>query len=78
MWFNRQKMNNGLLSDREYRRLLNGQYQPNVQDVYSPDEYYELIRLYEEENFDRLDKNQKRREQRQKSMMEYRKKNDNS
>lgn len=77
MWFNRQKMNNGLLSDREYRRLLSGQYQPNVQSEYTPDEYYELIRLYEEENCDRLNKNQKRREQRQKSMMEY-KKNDNS
>ena len=74
MWFNRQKMNNGLLNDREYRRLLNCQYQPNVQDVYSPDEYYELIRLYEEENFDRLNKNEKRRKQRRKSMMEYKNK----
>ena len=72
MWFDRRKYNTGLSSWREYRRLLDGRYEQNSQDSYSPDEWFNLIRLYEEDNKGRLDKKQARREQKLEQIKNHR------
>ena len=66
-WFDYRKYNNGLSSEREYKRLLEGKYRPNTKHIYTPDEYYELIRSFEEEESQsierRMDRREKRRQQ---------------
>ena len=66
-WFDHRKTNAGLANEREYKRLLEGKYRPNTKMEYTPDEYYELIRFYEESESEnikrRMDRRQKRLQQ---------------
>ena len=70
MWFDHRKTNTGLANEREYRRLLEGKYRPNTKMEYTPDEYYELIRFYEESESQNIARRMNRIEKRRKQVQE--------
>ena len=64
MWHSWKVYNNGLANEREFKRVIEGKYQVETQDTYTPESFYQKIVKYEESEITAIQNRMNRRERR--------------